>query len=150
MYAFIVTVGIIGQALTLLPEPSNLPVGACNDGTRPILSLDSDENVFLLVSAILTAVTLFIYIILGVVLVTSTLRLASLGCALLAVIHLVNGSLMPFAIDTQECLIGVTFHIQMILGLAWVVRALISPVPEEAVKSARAKASGLSLGGLFY
>ena len=150
MYAFIVTVGILGQALTLLPAPFNLPVGACNDGTRPSLGLDSDENVFLFVCAILTTVTLFIYIILGAVLATSTLRLASVGCTILAVLHLVNGTLMPFALDMNECLLGVTFHVQMILGLAWVIRALISPVPEEAVKLARVKASGLSLGGLFY
>ena len=150
MYAFIVTVGILGQALALLPVPVNLPVGACNDGTQPSLALDNDDNPFLLASGVLTAATLFVYLILAAVLVTTTLRLAALGCAALAVTHLVNGTLLPFAIDMENCLLGVTFHLQMILALAWIARGLISPIQEDAAKMAREKAGGMSLGGLFY
>lgn len=127
MYAFIVTMGLVGQVLTLVPFPLNLPAGICHDGIRTSLSLNiEEEEPFLFASAIMTLVTIFFYLILAGILFVTTLRLAATGCAVLAVVHLATGSLMPIGLDIDQWLLGVPFHLQMILGLAWIVRALLS------------------------
>ena len=50
----------------------------------------------------------------------------------------------------DKCLLGVPFHIQMTLGLAWLVRALTSPIPQKEVQEKNVKLIGNRLGVLFY
>ena len=92
----------------------------------------------------------FFYFILAGILFTTTLRLAAQGCAILTIVHMTCGTLIPFGLDMDKCLLGVPFHIQMTLGLAWLVRALTSPIPQKEVQEKNVKMIGNRLGVLFY